>query len=196
MENEEEFFQDLDVEMMKKMSENFDFKQFYETSPHIALITITQYDVIIIYSNTTNKDFERHSYLLNKACNELISSDRMNYSVMTYRCSSVDSSKSLLFYMVDIKDGRIITKEMIEAMELIHKIVSIIDENNQIVKGNINEIKKFNNITESENTDSLKEAEIIGVPINEFIDKIKKQIYDLQPTFEIYRNPNIIIDGR
>lgn len=56
--NDKGFLPDLTKETVLEMSKDFDFKTFFETNPHIALITITQYDVIIVYANTANENFK------------------------------------------------------------------------------------------------------------------------------------------
>ena len=113
--------------------------------------------------------------------------DRLKYSMMTFRCSSMESSKQAAFSMADIAGGkRVNTKKMIEALKLIHKYISLIDKDNRIQKGKLEDIIKYNNICETENYEDIEGTQLIGIPINDFIKEMKDKISKIEPNYGTY----------
>ena len=183
--NDKGFLQELTKETVLEMTREFNFKTFFETKPHIALVAITQYDVIIVHANTANENFKEHSKLLAKLQNLMLELDRYKYSMMTYRCSSTDTTRLAAFSMVDIAGTkRVNTKEMIEALKLIHKLLSLIGKDKPIQKGKIEDLIKLNSISETNSDDFIADAEVIGIPIKDFNDKLKDDISKIESSNE------------
>ncbi|HCC04041.1 MAG TPA: hypothetical protein DEP51_04195 [Clostridiales bacterium] len=175
----------LTKEKIQEMCKQFDFIKFYKTKPCIAFIVITQYDVIIISSNKKDEEYQNHSKMKEDLFDYMKLLNRLKYLNITCTCASTHKINLLTFGMDNLEGKKVITKEMIEAMSLIDELVSIIGEN--VIKGDLEEIKDYYDIKLTGNHDDLEETQLIGIPITKFINELKKQILKFRQDFETVR---------
>ena len=64
--------------------------------------------------------------------------------------------------------------------------ISLIDKDNRIQKGKLEDIIKYNNICETENYEDIEGTQLIGIPINDFIKEMKDKISKISPKYGTY----------
>ena len=105
--------------------------------------------------------------------------NRLKFSIITCKCASTDKINVLTIEIDNLEGEKLITKEMIEAMRLIDELVSLIGKDNEsekVIKGNLEDIKNYFGIKPTENYYDLEEAQLIGIPITNFIEELRLQI--------------------
>ena len=189
MNNDQNIFK-LTNEKIKQMCKQFDFIEFYKTKPCIAFIVITQYDVIIVSSNKKNEEYQNHGKMKEYIFEYMKLLNRLKYLNITCTCASTDKINVLTIEIDNLEGEKIITKEMIEALRLIDEIVSLIGKNNEseeVIKGNLEDVKNYYGIEPTGNEADLEEAQLIGIPITNFIDELRMQISKYEKNMETIR---------
>ena len=167
---------------IREMSKKFDLIKFYETQPHIAIIAITPYDVIIITSNFKEGEYRSHFDILDAIVILLKSLNRPQFEIQAFHCTSSDNEydqeKQLIFspYPSNKVYKRVTTKAMLEAIKLTTDIVCILAERYDISKVSWKNIKENYKFEEVDNIDTSEEVDIIEIPIDEYIFNLKEQL--------------------
>ena len=84
---------------------------------------------------------------------------------------------------------------MINVIEQIYEIVSNLPYQNNdddFVRDSWKDIKFNYHLDPTENKEYIEETELIGIPINEFLDKLKRYNIELKQRLKKYQNDSII----
>ena len=112
----------------------------------------------------------------------LKSLNRPQFEIQAFHCTSSDNEydqkKQLIFspYPSNKVYKRVTTKAMLEAIKFTSDIVCILAKRYRISKVSWKNIKEYYKFEEVDNIDTSEEVDIIGIPIDEYIFKLKEQL--------------------
>lgn len=178
-----------DPKIVREITEKFNFETFYNDSDkvdHTALILITPYDVIIAEHKETNKCYVTHGSMLDDLKALMDSLGRPKHQIFAFHCRLLHNEwgqvmKTIVSNRYNEEYEKIVTEEMLETMQLILKICSIISKKKCFdTLTSWTDTQLFYELYKNKDIPDSKGIQIIGVEIKEFIEKLNVQLELLQ----------------
>lgn len=155
---------------IKRMTEKFDVKQFYEKyKDYLAVMMITPNQVVVTYCKTD--EVLCHEEIINFLCNLLTKNGEK--SIISISFANEKDLWNTLF-MKQRKGENNPTTKMIKVVELIYNQLFVPNDQFDIEHNEIDDV--FSKVDNTNNKETATNIRIIGIPIDVYIKRLNEQI--------------------